>query len=144
MDDNHLDHSTWDCKYHVVFASKYRMKRLYGELRRELVEQFRKLCLQKGCQIVEGHMMVDHVHILMSIPPKYSVAHIVGFLKGKTALYVANKYARKRKYRGYHFWARGYFVSTTGYNEQVVRRYIRDQEKADKASDHNDLFKLNP
>ena len=76
------------------------MKRLYGELRRELVEQFRKLCLQKGCQIVEGHMMVDHVHILMSIPPKYSVAHIVGFLKGKTALYVANKYARKRKYRG--------------------------------------------
>jgi len=72
VDDNHLSHSTWDCKYYLVFASKYRMKRLYGELRRELVEQFRKLCLQKGCQIVEGHMMVDHVHILMSIPPKYS------------------------------------------------------------------------
>ena len=77
MDDNHLAHSTWGCKYHLVFASKYRMKRLYGELRRELVEQFRKLCLQKGCQIVEGHMMIDHVHMLISIPPKYSVSHIV-------------------------------------------------------------------
>jgi putative transposase len=106
------------------------MKRLYGELRRELVEQFRKLCLQKGCQIVEGHMMLDHVHMLISIPPKYSVSHVVGFLKGKTALYVANKYARKRKYRGYHFWARGYFVSTTGYNEQVVRCVVPDCDGA--------------
>ena len=85
-------------------------------------------------------MMPDHVHMLISIPPKYSVAHIVGFLKGKTALYIANKYARKRRYKGYHFWARGYFVSTTGYNEQVVRQYIRNQEKADKASDFADLF----
>lgn len=87
-----------------------------------------------------GHLMPDHVHMLISIPPKYSVSHIVGFLKGKTAIYVANKYARKRRYKGYHFWARGYFVSTTGYNEQVVRRYIRNQEKADKASDFADLF----
>ena len=144
MDDNHLSHATWNCQYHVVFASKYRTKRLYGDLRLELRDLFVRLSLQKGCRIEEGHLMPDHVHMLISIPPKYSVAHIVGFLKGKTALYVANKYARKRKYRGYHFWARGYFVSTTGYNEQVVRRYIRDQEKADKASDHNDLFKLNP
>lgn len=144
MDDNHLSHSTWDCKYHLVFASKYRMKRLYGQLRLELRDQFIRLSLQKGCRIEEGHLMLDHVHMLISIPPKYSVAHIVGFLKGKTALYVANKYARKRKYRGYHFWARGYFVSTIGYNEQVVRRYIREQEKADKASDQIDLFKLNP
>lgn len=87
--------------------------------------------------------MPDHVHMLISIPPKYSVSHIVGYLKGKTALYVANRYARKRKYRGYHFWARGYFVSTLGYNEQVVRRYIQNQEKKDKAYDYNDLFRVN-
>ena len=84
--------------------------------------------------------MPDHVHMLISIPPKYSVSHIVGFLKGKAALYIANKYARKRRYKGYHFWARGYFVSTAGSDEQVVRRYIRDQEKADKASGFADLF----
>jgi putative transposase len=141
MDDNHLSHATWNCQYHVVFASKYRTKRLYGDLRLELRDLFVRLSLQKGCRIEEGHLMPDHVHMLISIPPKYSVAHIVGFLKGKTALYVANKYAKKRKYRGYHFWARGYFVSTIGYDEQVVRRYIRNQEKADKASDHADLFK---
>jgi len=142
MDDNHLSHSTWDCKYHVVFASKYRTKRLYGDLRLELRDLFVKLSQQKGCRIEEGHLMRDHVHVLISIPPKYSVAHIVGFLKGKTALYVANKYAKKRKYRGYHFWARGYFVSTIGYDEQVVRHYIRNQERADKAADQADLFKL--
>lgn len=115
MDKNHLSHSTWDCKYHVVFGSKYRTKRLYGDLRAELRDQFVKLASQKGCHIEEGHLMADHVHMLISIPLKYSVAHIVGFLKGKTALFVANKYARKRRYKGYHFWARGYFVSTTGY-----------------------------
>ena len=141
MDENSLSHSTWDCKYHVVFSSKYRTKRLYGDLRRELRDIFVKLSLQKGCRIEEGHLMPDHVHMLISIPPKYSVSHIVGFLKGKTALYVANKCARKRKYKGYHFWAPGYFVSTTGYNEQVVRRYIQNQEKQDKASDFADLFK---
>jgi putative transposase len=141
MDENHLSHSTWDCKYHVVFGSKYRTKRLYGDLRLESRDLFTRLALQKGCRIEEGHLMPDHVHMLISIPPKYSVAHIVGFLKGKTALYVANKHARKRKYKGYHFWARGYFVSTTRYNEQVVRRYIQNQEKADKASDFADLFR---
>ena len=142
MDTAHLTHSTWDCKYHVVFTSKYRTKRLYGELRQELKDRFLTLALQKGCCIEEGELMPDHVHMLISIPPKYSVSHIVGFLKGKTSLYVANKYARKRRYKGYHFWARGYFVSTTGYQEQVVRRYIQNQEKKDKASDYNDLFKF--
>jgi putative transposase len=140
MDEGHLSHSTWDCKYHIVFASKYRTKRLYGELRVELRDLFTRLALQKGCRIEEGHLMPDHVHMLISIPPKYSVAHIVGFLKGKTTLYVANKYARKRRYKGYHFWARGYFVSTTGLDQQVVRRYIQNQEKVDKASDFADLF----
>lgn len=141
MDENSLSHSTWDCKYHVVFSSKYRTKRLYGSLRMELRDLFHKLALQKGCRIEEGYLMADHVHMLISIPPKYSVAHIVGFLKGKTALYVANRYARKRKYKGYHFWARGYYVSTTGFNEQVVRRYIQNQEKVDKQSDYADLFR---
>ncbi|MGV3550142.1 IS200/IS605 family transposase, partial [Rhizobium sp.] len=108
--------------------------------RRELGDLLHTLARQKGCEIQEGHLMPDHVHMLISIPPKFSVAHIVGYLKGKTAIYVANKYARKRRYKGYHFWARGYFVSTTGYNEQVVRRHIRNQEKADKASDFADLF----
>ena len=95
MDDNHLTHATWVCQYHVVFGSKYRTKRLYGDLRLELRDLFVRLSLQKGCRIEEGHLMPDHVHMLISIPPKYSVAHIVGFLKGKTALYVANKYAKK-------------------------------------------------
>lgn len=140
MDERSQSHATWDCKYHVVFASKYRTKRLYGDVRRELGELLHRLARQKECEIQEGHLVPDHVHMLISIPPKYSVSHIVGFLKGKTALYVANKYARKRRYKGYHFWARGYFVSTAGYDQQVVRRYIRNQEKADKASDFADLF----
>ena len=140
MDEQSLSHATWDCKYHVVFGSKYRTKRLYGDVRRELGELLRRLAQQEVCQIEEGDLMPDHVHMLISIPPKYSVAHIVGFSKGKTALYIANKYARKCRYKGYHFWAHGYFVSTTGYNEQVVRQYIRNQEKADKASDFADPF----
>ncbi|MGR4841612.1 IS200/IS605 family transposase [Rhizobium sp. LARHSG275] len=131
MDERSQSHATWDCKYHVVFASKYRTKRLYGDVRRELGDLLHTLARQKGCEITEGHLMPDHVHMLISIPPKYSVSHIVG---------VANKYARKRRYKGYHFWARGYFVSTAGYDEQVVRRYIRNQEKVDKASDFADLF----
>ena len=135
-DEQALKHSTWECKYHVVFGSKYRTKRLYGELRKELRDIFVKLAIQKGCSIEEGHLMSDHVHMLISIPPKYSVAHIVGFLKGKTALYVANKYARKRRYKGYHFWARGYYVSTTGFNEQVVRRYIQNQDVITSYSIH--------
>ena len=122
MDENHLSHSTWDCKYHVVFGSKYRTKRLYGDLRMELRDQFKKLALQKGCSIEEGHLMPDHVHMLISIPPKYSVAHIVGFLKGKTALYVANRYARKRRYKGYHFWARGIFC----FNHRLSMRRSSD------------------
>ena len=140
MDEQSQSHETWDCKYHVVFGSKYRTKRLYGDVRRELGELFHRLAVQKGFKIKEGHLMSDRVHMLISIPPKYSVSHIFGFLKGKTALYIANKYARKGRCQGYHFWARGYFVSTTGYNEQVVRRYIRNHEKADKASNFADLF----
>ena len=136
-----LSHSAWDCKYHVVFIPKYRQKSLYGAIRKELGDLFHKLSYQKECRIEEGHLMRDHVHMLMLIPPKYSVAHIVGFIKGKSALYLAQKYGRRRKHRGYHFWARGYFVSTVGYNEEVVRRYIQNQEKIDKQVEQQSLFK---
>ena len=135
-----LSHTVWECKYHIVFIPKYRQKSLYGTLRRDLRELFHKLSFQKECRIEEGYLMVDHVHMLLKIPPKYSVSHIVGFLKGKSALYVAQKYGRRRKYRGYHFWARGYFVSTVGHNEEVVRRYIREQEKVDKTVDQQSFF----
>ena len=138
-----LSHSVWDCKFHIVFIPKYRQKKLYGELKKDLREQFHKLSFQKECRIVEGYLMKDHVHMLIKIPPKYSVSHIVGFLKGKTALYVAQRYGRRRKYRGYHFWARGYFVSTVGLNEEVVRRYIQNQEKEDKKIDQLNLFEVN-
>lgn len=136
-----LSHSVWECKYHIVFIPKYRQKRLYGEIRRELGDMFHKLSHQKECRIIEGHLMVDHVHMLISVPPKYSVSHIVGYLKGKTALYMAQNHGRRRKHRGYHFWARGYFVSTVGHNEEVVRRYIQNQEKADKQYEQLSLFK---
>ena len=138
-----LSHSVWDCKFHIVFIPKYRQKKLYSELKKDLREQFHKLSFQKECRIVEGYLMSDHVHMLIKIPPKYSVSHIVGFLKGKTALYVAQRYGRRRKYRGYHFWARGYFVSTVGLNEEVVRRYIQNQEKEDKKIDQLNLFEGN-
>jgi putative transposase len=141
QDYNKLSHSIWECKYHIVFIPKYRQKKIYGELRKDLKEMFHKLCYQKESKIEEGHLMKDHVHMLISIPPKYSVSHIVGFLKGKTALYIAQKNGRKRKYRGYNFWSRGYFVSTVGHDEEVVRRYIQNQEKVDKSSDQATLFK---
>jgi len=136
-----LSHSSWDCKYHIVFIPKYRQKRIYGTVRRDLGEIFHSLCRQKGLFIEEGHLMRDHVHMLLSIPPKYSVAHAVGFIKGKSALQMAQRFGRRRKYRGYHFWARGYFVSTVGHDEEVVRRYIQNQEKLDKSMDQQDLFK---
>ena len=133
-------HSQWECKYHIVFVPKYRQKRIYGEIRKELRDLFHRLALQKECRIEEGFLMPDHVHMMLSIPPKYSVSHVVGFLKGKSALHVAQRYGRKRKYRGYHFWARGYYVSTVGRNEEVVRRYIANQEKADKHLEQQNLF----
>ena len=137
---NKLTHSVWECKYHIIFIPKYRQKKIYGDVRRELGDMFHKLSQQKGCRIEEGHLMRDHVHMLISIPPKYAVSQVVGFLKGKTALYIAQRYGKRRKYRGYHFWARGYFVSTVGRDEQVVRRYIQNQEESDKKLDQLSLF----
>ena len=113
-----LSHSAWDCKYHVIFIPKRRRRTLYGELRKHLGEVFRKLAAQEESQIVEGHLMPDHVHIMIAIPPKYAVSQVIGFIKGKSAIYLARMYAeRKRNFVGQHFWARGYFVSTVGRDE---------------------------
>ena len=131
-----LNHSKWECKYHVVFIPKYRRKVLYGRLRRYLGEVFRRLAEQRQSRIEEGHLRSDHVHMLISIPPKYAVAQVVGYIKGKSAIHIARTYGeRKRNFVGQHFWARGYFVSTVGRDETTVRQYIRDQEREDRRLD---------
>ncbi len=137
MDDvRSLNHSVWECKYHVVFIPKYRRKRIYGKLWKELGEVFRRLARQRECEIEEGHLMPDHVHMLISIPPKYSVAQVVGYIKGKTAIHIARTYFdRKRNYVGQHFWARGYYVSTVGRDEEAIREYIVKQEEEDRRLD---------
>jgi putative transposase len=142
MDDSEsLSHTRWECKYHVVFIPKCRRKVLYGELRRYLGEVFRKLAMQKECRVEEGHLMVDHVHMMISIPPKYSVAQVVGYIKGKSAIDIARTFGeRKRNFVGQHFWARGYFVSTVGRDEAVIREYIRHQEAEDKRLDQLHLW----
>lgn len=132
-----LSHSVWECKYHVVFIPKCRRRRtLYVELRRHLGEVFRRLAAQKESRVEEGHLMPDHVHLLVAIPPKYAVSQVVGFIKGKSAIHLARVYGeRKRSFVGQHFWARGYFVSTVGRDETVIREYIRNQEKEDERLD---------
>ena len=131
-----LSHSKWDCKYHVVFVSKDRKKQLYGKIRDFLKSAFHELARQRGCKIVEGYMARDHVHMCLSIPPKYSVAEIVGYLKGKSAIAVARQYSgRQKNFNGERFWARGYAVSTVGHNEEQIRAYIRTQEHQDKEAD---------
>jgi putative transposase len=128
-----LSHSKWECKYHVVFIPKCRRRTLYGNLRRHLGEVFHELAKHKECRIEEGHLMADHVHMLISIPPKYAVSQVVGYIKGKSAIHVARVYGeRKRNFVGQHFWARGYFVSTVGRDERVIREYIRHQEAEDQ------------
>jgi putative transposase len=128
-----LAHSRWDCKYHVVFIPKRRRKALFGEIRKYLGELFHELARQKECRIVEGHLMPDHVHMCISIPPKYSVASVIGFLKGKSAVAIAKHFSGKeRNVAGEHFWARGYAVSTVGFELEQVRAYIREQEANDE------------
>ena len=125
----------------MVFIPKYRRKALYGKLREYLGEVFRDLAKQRECKIVEGHMMGDHVHMLISIPPKYPVSQVIGFIKGKSAIHIARAYVGKRKnFRGQSFWARGYFVSTVGRDEETIRRYITRQEKEDKRIDQLELW----
>ena len=135
-----LSHTRWECKYHVVFIPKYRRKALFERLRRELGEVFRRLAEQKESRIEEGHLMADHVHMMISIPPKHSVAQVVGYIKGKSAIHIARSYMeRKRNFVGQHFWARGYFVSTVGRDEAVIRNYIRHQEAEDRRIDQLNL-----
>jgi putative transposase len=136
-----LSHSKWECKYHVVFIPKYRKKAIYGQLRRELGGVFRNLAQQKESEIEEGHLMPDHVHMMISIPPKYAVAQVVGYIKGKSAIYIARNFTeRRRNFVGQHFWARGYFVSTVGRDETVIRDYIRQHEAEDKRLDQLGLL----
>jgi len=128
-----LSHSKWDCKYHVVFVPKRRRRVLFVRIRRQLGPIFHALAQQKECKIVEGHLMPDHVHMCIAIPPKYPVASVIGFLKGKSAIAVARLSSKERNFTGEHLWARGYAVSTVGFELEQVRRYIRDQEEADGA-----------
>ncbi len=143
MDDyESLSHTKWECKYHVVFIPKYRRKVRYGELRQHLGDVFRKLALQKESRVEEGHLMLDHVHMMISIPPKYAVSQVVGFIKGKSAIHLARTYGeRKRNFVGQHFWARGYFVSTVGRDEAAIREYIKNQEQEDKRLDQLNLWR---
>ena len=136
-----LAHTKWECKYHVVFIPKYRRKALFGELRKHLGEVFRTLAAQKECRIEEGHTQSDHVHMLISIPPKYAVSQVIGYIKGKSAIHVARVFMGKRKnFVGQNFWARGYYVSTVGRDEEVVREYIKKQEEEDKRQDQMKLW----
>src|SRR5436305_13445404 len=135
-----LSHTAWDCKYHIIFIPKCRRKVLYGQLRQHLGEVFRKLASQKESRVEEGHLMPDHVHMLMAIPPKHAVSQVVGFIKGKSAIHLARVYGeRKRNFVGQHFWARGYFVSTVGRDETTIREYIRNQQREDERLDQMNL-----
>jgi putative transposase len=129
-----LSHSKWDCKYHVVFVPKYRRKVMFGDIRKFLGPIFHELARQKECRIVEGHLMPDHVHMCIEIPPKYSVASVIGFLKGKSAIAIARQFKGKtRNFSGESFWARGHAVSTVGFELEAVKRYIREQDMTDRS-----------
>ena len=127
-----LSHVRWDCKYHLVIVPKYRKRRLYGKFRQNVGDILKELCRQKRVDMLEGHLMPDHVHMCISIPPKYSVAFVIGFLKGKSAVLIHRTLLKKRRVSGLHFWAREYCVSTIGMDEETILNYIRQQEKMDK------------
>jgi putative transposase len=136
-----LSHTKWECKYHIVYIPKYRKKALYGALRQQLGEVLKQLAMQRESRIEEGHLMRDHVHMLVSIPPKYSVSQVVGYMKGKSAIHIARTFMGKpRNFTGESFWARGYFVSTVGRDEKVIREYIKNQEQEDQRIDQLSMF----
>ena len=138
-----IAHTTWICKYHVVWIPKYRKKQLFGALRKEIAPVMKDLARQKECEILEGKLMPDHVHMLIAIQPKYSVSSVIGFIKGKTAIYIARNFrGKKRNFVGESFWARGYFVSTVGIDEDTIRNYIKNQENEDKRIDQLSLLNM--
>jgi putative transposase len=140
-DTQSLKHTQWECKYHVVFIPKYRRKLLYADLRQYLGDVFKDLARQRECNIEEGHLVSDHIHMLISIPPKYSVSQVVGFIKGKSAIHIARTYSGKKKnFVGENFWARGFYVSTVGRDEKMIREYIKRQEEEDKRLDQLGLW----
>ncbi len=135
-----LHHTKWECKYHLVWIPKSRKKVLYGQLRRDLGQILRRLATQKESEVIEGTLKADHVHMVISIPPKYSVSQVVGYVKGKSAIWVARVTGSKRNFVGQNFWARGYCVSTVGLDEEAIRAYVRTQEEADKKLDQLKIF----
>jgi putative transposase len=141
-DVERLNYTTWGCKYHLIWIPKYRRKFLYGHILNYLGQVFRDLSLQKESRVLEGHLMPDHVHMLLSIPPKYSLARVVGFIKGKSAIHIARTFSgHKRNFTSHHFWARGYYVSTVGKDERAVRDYIKAQEAEELRLDQLALFR---
>jgi REP-associated tyrosine transposase len=136
-----LSHTKWECKYHLTWIPKYRRNELYGDLRKYLGEVLRELARRKECEILEGHLMPDHAHMLISIPPKYAISQVVGFIKGKSAIHVAREFfGRRKNFTGEEFWARGYHVSTVGKNEDAIRKYIKEQEREDRRIDQLKLY----
>ena len=136
LDTNSLAHTQWECKYHIVFAPKYRRQIIYGKIKQDIGQMIRKLCEYKGVEIIEAEACKDHIRMLVSIPPKYSVAQFMGYLKGKSSLMIFEKYANlKYKYGNRHFWCRGYYVSTVGKNKKAIAEYIRNQLQEDYADD---------
>ena len=141
MDKNSLSHTTWNCKYHIVFAPKFRRQVIYGKLKSDIGKILRELCKRKGIEIIEAECCKDHVHMLVQIPPKYSVAEIMGYLKGKSSLIIFDRHANlKYKYGNRHFWCRGYFVDTVGKNAKKIEEYIRNQLQEDKMYDQLSLI----
>lgn len=131
-----LAHTKWLCKYHIVFTPKYRRKIIYNQLRKDIQDIIKDLCKWKGIEILEGHMMPDHIHLLLSIPPKYSVSQFMGYLKGKSAMMIFERHSNlKYKFGNRHFWSTGYYVSTVGLNEATIAKYIREQDKHDQMID---------
>ena len=136
LDTNSLAHTQWECKYHIVFAPKYRRQLIYGKIKQDIGQMIRKLCEYKGVEIIEAEACKDHIHMLVAIPPKYSVSQFMGYLKGKSSLMIFEKYANlKYKYGNRHFWCRGYYVSTVGKNKKAIAEYIRNQLQEDYADD---------
>ena len=131
-----LAHVKWECKYHIVIVPKYRRKTMFGQVRKRIGKLLKQLCLQKGVELIEGHVMPDHVHMVLSIPPKYSVAMVLGYLKGKSAIQIHREALNvKQGFTGKHFWSRGYCVSTVGLDENMIRAYVRNQEEQDRQED---------